>query len=108
MGLAKKTSFKKNQFTHTNLSCGQKKRLGLIVALLEERPVLLLDEVAADQDPQFRDYFYKIFLQELKSQYKTIIAISHDDRYFSCADRVIAMEYGDIISNIKATKKEQS
>jgi len=80
----------------TRLSQGQRKRLALLVALVEERPILLLDEWAADQDPGFRGFFYQQLLPELKAQGKTIIAISHDDRYFSIADRVLKCDGGQL------------
>ena len=80
----------------TRLSQGQRKRLALLVALVEERPVLLLDEWAADQDPGFRAFFYRELLPELKAQGKTIIAISHDDHYFSIADRVLKCDGGQL------------
>ncbi|MEO4048134.1 cyclic peptide export ABC transporter [Pseudomonas sp. CAU 1711] len=78
----------------TRLSQGQRKRLALLMALVEERPILLLDEWAADQDPAFRHFFYLELLPELKALGKTVIAISHDDRYFDAADRVIRCDSG--------------
>jgi putative ATP-binding cassette transporter len=80
----------------TQLSQGQRKRLALLVALVEERPILLLDEWAADQDPLFRAFFYLELLPELKSRGKTVIAISHDDRYFAVADRVLKCDGGQL------------
>ncbi len=76
----------------------------MIIALLENRPLLLLDEWTADQDPQFRLFFYTQLLPKLKSQGKTIVLINHDDRYFSTADRVIKMEYGQIIEQWRPQK----
>ncbi|WP_339807722.1 cyclic peptide export ABC transporter [Paenibacillus sp. FSL R7-0337] len=84
--------------TVKELSTGQKKRLALLVSYLEERPILLFDEVAADQDPEFKAVFYEQLLQELKGINKCVIVISHDDRYFHAADRIIKMEAGKIIS----------
>ncbi|MGK4008332.1 cyclic peptide export ABC transporter [Sorangium sp. So ce1036] len=98
MDLQQKTSFEDKGFTNRNLSTGQRKRLAMIVALLEDRPVCVFDEWAADQDPEFREYFYVELLPSLKQRGKTVIAVSHDDRYFHCADQVIAMEYGQIRS----------
>jgi putative ATP-binding cassette transporter len=98
MQLDGKTSFKGDRFTNRNLSTGQRKRLALIVALLEDRRICLFDEWAADQDPEFRKYFYEELIPELKRRGKTVIAVSHDDRYFRCADRVVTMEYGQIRS----------
>ena len=80
----------------TRLSQGQRKRLALLVALVEERPILLLDEWAADQDPGFRAFFYRELLPELKAQGKTLIAISHDDHYFSVADRILKCDGGQL------------
>ncbi len=85
-----------DRFTTLDLSAGQRKRLALVQALLENRPILLLDEWAADQDPEFRHYFYTELLPWLRAEGKTVIAITHDDRYFHLADRVIELEYGRI------------
>jgi cyclic peptide transporter len=82
---------------HPNLSKGQQKRLALIYALMEKKDILVLDEWAAEQDPEFREYFYNHILSDLASKGKTIIAVTHDDRYFHCATRVIKFEYGNIV-----------
>lgn len=78
------------------MSTGQKKRLAYIASVLEDKQIYVFDEWAADQDPEFRKYFYEVLLQDLKQKGKTIIAVSHDDRYFSAADKVIKLEYGSI------------
>ena len=80
----------------TALSQGQRKRLTLLTAYLEDRPFYLFDEWASDQDPFFRDIFYKQLLPDLKQRGKTVLVISHDDRYFHLADRVIKLDYGKI------------
>ena len=98
MGLGKKTSFVNGQFTNLDLSTGQRKRLAMVVALLEDRPIYVFDEWAAEQDPEFREFFYDELLQRMKGEGKGVIAISHDDRYFNKADRVLKMEYGEMIS----------
>ncbi|MBF0302131.1 MAG: cyclic peptide export ABC transporter [Desulfamplus sp.] len=97
MHLDKKTELVDKSFTNINLSTGQRKRLAMIVSLLENRPICLFDEWAADQDPIFREFFYTTLLQQMKKDGKTVIAVSHDDRYFHLADRVINMEYGKFI-----------
>jgi len=98
MQLEEQTSFSQQRFTRRELSTGQRKRLAMIVALLEDRPLYIFDEWAADQDPTFRHYFYKELLPMLRARGKTVVAVSHDDRYFSCADRVVTMEYGQVRS----------
>ncbi|MDM8517362.1 cyclic peptide export ABC transporter [Desulfobacterales bacterium HSG16] len=94
--LEEKTRYDQDQFTTLDLSTGQRKRLALVIAMMEDRPVFVFDEWAADQDPHFRRYFYENILPALKEKGKTVIAITHDDRYFHIADKVIRMEYGRI------------
>lgn len=97
MELSKVITMDENNHTiSTNLSKGQQKRLAMVYALLEDRQILVLDEWAAEQDPYFRAYFYKELLPYLKSQGKTIVAITHDDAYYHMADRIIRFEYGKI------------
>jgi len=99
MELSKKTKFVKRRLTNTNLSTGQKKRLAYIMSLLENKPIYVFDEWAADQDPNFRKLFYDDFLNNMRAKGKTVIAVSHDDRYFGMADRVIKMENGKIVQH---------
>jgi putative ATP-binding cassette transporter len=84
------------QLSTTQLSQGQRKRLTLLTAYLEDRPIYLFDEWASDQDPVFRELFYREFLPKLKHQGKTVLVISHDDHYFQVADRIIKLDYGQI------------
>lgn len=98
MQIDDKTSFEKGRFTKRDLSTGQRKRLAMIVAMLEDRPICVFDEWAADQDPAFRKYFYEELIPSLKRRGKTVIAVSHDDRYFHCADRVVTLEDGKVRS----------
>lgn len=84
------------QLSTTALSQGQRKRLTLLTAYLEQRPIFLFDEWAADQDPVFKDVFYTELLPQLRDQGKTILCISHDDHYFHLADRIIKLDYGQI------------
>jgi putative ATP-binding cassette transporter len=97
MQLEKKTKYIDGKFTHLDLSTGQRKRLAFVLAVLEDKPVYVFDELAADQDPQFRKQFYEVILPDLKAQGKTIIAVSHDDHYFQFADRVLKVENGQVM-----------
>ncbi|MFG6666127.1 multidrug ABC transporter permease/ATP-binding protein [Halomonas sp. HNIBRBA4712] len=92
-----KLEWQGERVTNTKLSQGQKKRLALLLAIAEERDILLLDEWAADQDPQFRRLFYRELLPRLKAMGKTVFAISHDDSYFVHADRLLEMSRGKLI-----------
>ena len=84
--LQDKTRLTDGEFRTVDLSSGQRKRLALIVSLLEKRPILLLDEWAADQDPEFRRKFYFELLPALHRAGVTVVAISHDDRYIEEMD----------------------
>ncbi|HIG17002.1 MAG TPA: ATP-binding cassette domain-containing protein, partial [Candidatus Handelsmanbacteria bacterium] len=99
MQLDGKTTFADECFTSLELSTGQRKRMALAVALMEDKQIYLFDEWAAEQDPEFRSYFYEHLLSELKRNGKTVIAVSHDDRYFHHADRVLKMELGSFVSD---------
>jgi putative ATP-binding cassette transporter len=96
LGLKHKVSIVNGEFSTLELSTGQRKRLALLVALLEDRPILVFDEWAADQDPVFRRKFYEEMLPGWKACGKTIVAATHDDRYFSVADRIVALENGRV------------
>lgn len=96
--VAHKVSVENGKFTTTDLSTGQRKRLALMNAWLEERPVLVFDEWAADQDPAFRHIFYTELLPDLKRMGKTIIVISHDDRYFGVADHLVRLRHGKVVA----------
>lgn len=83
-------------FSTTALSQGQRKRLALLTAFLEERPIYVFDEWAADQDPHYRQIFYERLLPELRDRGKTIVVISHDDRYYHLGDRIVKLDYGTL------------
>ena len=85
------------EFKSIDLSTGQKKRLAFVVSCLEDKPMVIFDEWAAEQDPEFRAYFYDDLLPMLKKQGKGIIVITHDDRYFSKADKMIKLERGTLV-----------
>ncbi|MGN7811035.1 cyclic peptide export ABC transporter [Flavobacterium sp. 22076] len=97
----------KDSSIRRKFSKGQSKRMSLIFNLLEKKPVMVLDEWAADQDPHFRKYFYEFLLPKFKEEGKTIIAVTHDDAYFHLADRIIKFDYGNIVKEIKTTSKEE-
>lgn len=97
-----KVSVRDGQLSTVALSQGQRKRLALVTALLEDRPIFLFDEWAADQEPQFRETFYREILPDLAAQGKTVIVITHDDRYFDLADRLLKLEVGTVVNTPSA------
>lgn len=96
--LRSKVRIEQGVFSTQALSQGQRKRLALLTAYVEDRSFYVFDEWAADQDPLFRKVFYMELLPALKARGKTVVVITHDDQYFSVADRCVRMEYGRIAS----------
>ena len=94
--LEHKLTIDQGSFSTISLSQGQRKRLALLTAYLEDRPIYLFDEWAADQDPLFRELFYTKILPQLKARQKLILVISHDDHYFHLGDRRIKLDSGQI------------
>jgi len=96
MQLTHKVGYENDKFTTLDLSTGQKKRLAMIATVMDDKPIYIFDEWTADQAPEFREFYYRELLPLFKAQGKTIIAVSHDDRYFDAADRIIRLDYGRI------------
>jgi len=92
-----KVEVRDRAFSTVDLSQGQRKRLALLTAYLEDRPVYVFDEWAADQDPQYKDVFYLKLLPELRARGKSVVVITHDDRYFHLGDRVVKLENGKVV-----------
>jgi putative ATP-binding cassette transporter len=92
-----KVDVKDGRLSTTDLSQGQRKRLALLTAFLEDRYIYVFDEWAADQDPLFKEIFYYRILPDLKARGKMVLVISHDDRYYHMGDRIIKLEYGKAV-----------
>jgi len=101
LGLGSLVQVEQGELSKLTLSTGQRKRLALLQCYAEDRDIFFFDEWAADQDTHFRDYFYRTLLPDLKAQGKTVVAITHDDRYFALADRVVKLESGRIVSDTR-------
>jgi len=99
LGLAEGVSITGNQFANLALSTGQMRRLALSIALAEKRPIIVLDEFAADQDPVRRAFFYDILVPRLAGDGHCVVAVTHDEHCFGKADRLIRMENGKIVSD---------
>lgn len=91
-----------------DLSTGQKKRLAYIISCMENKPFILFDEWAAEQDPDFKAFFYEVLLDELKSQGKCVIVVTHDDQYFNVADRIIKLNSGKILQSQSSLMIDES
>ncbi|HVG02405.1 MAG TPA: cyclic peptide export ABC transporter [Nitrospira sp.] len=92
-----KTTIQNGEYSTVNLSQGQRKRLALVTAMLEDRPFYVFDEWAADQDPQYKEIFYGELLPDLRSRGKGVIVVTHDDRYFHVGDRVLKLDEGKLV-----------
>jgi putative ATP-binding cassette transporter len=107
-GLSGKVTLTGRGFHTTRLSTGQRKRLGLIAALILRRPILVLDEFGAEQDPAFRERLYLEILPQLRDEGRLILAVTHDDRYFDACDRRIHLDYGALTINRTHHRENQT
>lgn len=103
--MSHKLELQDGKILNLKLSKGQKKRVALLLALAEDRDIIMLDEWAADQDPHFRREFYQVLLPLMKEMGKTLFAISHDDHYFQHADRLLEM-CGGQLSELSGKERE--
>lgn len=103
--MSHKLELQDGKILNLKLSKGQKKRVALLLALAEDRDIIMLDEWAADQDPHFRREFYQVLLPLMKEMGKTLFAISHDDHYFQHADRLLEMRGGQL-SELTGNERE--
>jgi putative pyoverdin transport system ATP-binding/permease protein len=108
--IEQKVSVKDRSFSTVNLSQGQRKRLALVTAYLEDRPIYVFDEWAADQDPLYKEIFYKRLLPDLRGRGKCVVVVTHDDRYYPLGDRVMKLENGKVVepSNLRPDSRQRS
>lgn len=97
LGISDKVMIRDGRFSTVDLSQGQRKRLAMVTAYLEDRPFYVFDEWAAEQDPEYREVFYSKLLPDLRSRGKGVVVITHDDRYFHLGDRIIKLDKGQLI-----------
>jgi putative ATP-binding cassette transporter len=97
LGLAPLVSVLGNSFSTLDVSQGQRRRLALLGVWLEDRPICILDEWAANQDPSFKQEFYYKLLPALRAAGKALLVISHDESQFDIADRVVHLQDGRIL-----------
>ena len=105
LGMEHKVSVRGDRLSSTALSSGQRRRLALLTAYLEDRTVYVFDEWAADQDPTYKQMFYTRLLPDLKARGKGVVVVTHDDRYFEHGDRVLRLEAGRIVPAERAARE---
>jgi putative ATP-binding cassette transporter len=102
-----RVTIERGVFSTTELSRGQRKRLALLTAYLEDRPIYVFDEWAADQDPLFKELFYTRILPDLKARGKCVLAVTHDESYFPLADRIVRLRDGKLIDGASDYERQQ-
>ena len=111
MNLHKKVNIENGRLTNVEgLSQGEKKRLSLVIASINEKEVYIFDEWAANQDPEFREVFYKALLPQIKNKNKIVIVVSHDEKYFNLADVILKLDFGKLstFDSYREYQKRQS
>jgi len=89
---------KKNSFVQ-NLSGGQRQKLALAIALLNNAPLLLLDEPTTGLDPTARREIWNILMNLKKNQKTSLILTTHymEEAEYLC-DRIIIIDKGKILA----------
>ena len=77
------------------LSGGQRQSIAIARAILQDYPIVLLDEPTSAMDSSTEAKFIKSIKEYLKG--KTMILVTHKTSLLSLADRVIVMEDGQIV-----------
>ena len=101
LGLKHRVDLVDGAFSTLALSTGQRRRLALAVATAENRPVIILDEYAADQDPESRAFFYDVLLKKMRDTGQLVLVVTHDEQEYHKSDRLIKMDQGRIVSDQK-------
>jgi len=104
LGLHGRVAVQEDTFSTLGLSSGQRRRLALAIAIAESRPIIVLDEYAADQDPASRAFFYSDLIPDLGQHGRMVLAVTHDEHNFSKCDRLIKMDAGQIVSDERMRK----
>lgn len=99
--LAERVRMLEDEFSTLSLSTGQKRRLALAVAMAEARPIIVLDEFAADQDPARRAWFYDVLVPRMAAAGHLVLVVTHDEHRFHQCDRLIRMETGRVVSDTR-------
>jgi putative ATP-binding cassette transporter len=103
-----KVHIEDDAFSTVDVSQGQKKRLALVAALLDDRPFYVFDEWAADQDPQYKEIFYGYLLPSLRRRGKGVVVVTHDDRYFHLGDRVLKLDEGRMVERPRSPQQSEA
>jgi putative ABC transport system ATP-binding protein len=90
----------------SELSGGQQQRVAIARALANEPEIILADEPTGNLDSKTGIIVMK-YLQSLHKKGKTIILVTHDDNLSLCAERIITLIDGKIISDKKNSKLKQ-
>ncbi len=82
------------------LSGGQQQRVGIARALMEDPPVMLMDEPFGALDPITKKSLHEEFITMNKKLNKTILIITHDvEEAFKLGDKIILMQKGRIVQS---------
>ena len=89
-----------DRLTHrpTELSGGQMQRVAIARALANQPEILLADEPTGNLDSKSGEEIVKIFA-ELNKEGKTIIIVTHEQRFATMAKRIVKLKDGEIVDD---------
>jgi putative ABC transport system ATP-binding protein len=84
------------RFYPPQLSGGEKQRIAIARALINHPPLILADEPTGSLDSASGQMIVRLLRSTAKERNAAVITVSHDERVYAHADRVLRMEDGTL------------
>lgn len=75
-------------------SMGQKQRVSIVRALLQEPKIILADEITAHLDQKWALFTYNYLRKAVQEKKITVICVTHDEHLASFSDRILRIKNG--------------
>jgi putative ABC transport system ATP-binding protein len=82
------------------LSGGQQQRVAIARALIHKPAVIVCDEPTAALDAESGRQVMDLLKEASRDQSRAVLVVTHDNRIFHYADRIVSMEDGRIIRDV--------
>lgn len=94
LGLSSRITHKPNE-----LSGGEKQRVAVARALINNPSVILADEPSGSLDTENKEELHQLFFKLREELGQTFVIVTHDEKLATVTDRIIYMKDGIILNN---------